>query len=288
MNRLRQFLLSPPDEVIAEMAAGGERYAAYTRLVIVVVIWVLAFIVTLIYADTRPEFMPVLIGCTMMLVFACLYVYCVNAKVLVSISPFLISISDVTFVSCTLFAMALLNMPEMAVNNMVIWEGYLLFILASCLYYDVRVCLLTSLAAIIQYALILAWCIYKFDFPVYNPDAATFTGLISYVQLSRFFLLIVATAIAIIIILRSRRLLKLSGTDTLTGLPNRRIIEAHLSQEISRSKRHNLSFTVVYLDLDHFKNFNSKWGHATGDKVLKLVAQAMQLEKRNEDTIHYI
>ena len=80
-------------------------------------------------------------------------------------------------------------------------------------------------------------------------------------------------------------MLSLSGTDTLTGLPNRRVFEAHIEQELSRSRRHELSFSLIYLDLDHFKAFNSKWGHDIGDKVLKLTARAMNANKRTEDII---
>jgi len=94
------------------------------------------------------------------------------------------------------------------------------------------------------------------------PDSFVFNGIALHIQISRFLIMIVAAIIAISIILRSRSLLTLSGTDTLTGLPNRRVFEAHLAQE-----------------------FNSKWGHDTGDKVLKHVAKAIQNKKRTEDIV---
>jgi len=282
---LRNLLFAPPDKVLIEVGAGGEKFAAYTRLYFVIFIWISSIIVTLVMGDSYPENIAITIGATAMLIVACFYVYFVTSKKLRSVSHFLVSISDITLVSFTLFAMAYLGKPELAVNSMVVWEGYLVFILASCLYFDVRVCIVTTLIALVQYGLILWWCTANFDFPINNPDSFVFNGIALHIQISRFLIMIVAAIIAISIILRSRSLLTLSGTDTLTGLPNRRVFEAHLAQELSRAKRHNLKFSIVYMDLDHFKNFNSKWGHDTGDKVLKHVAKAMQNKKRTEDIV---
>jgi len=273
MLNIRSLLFDPPDEVLVEVAAGGERFAAAARLWMMSIIWVFSLIITLITGDTRPEFMPVTIGCTLLLGVACLYAYAIHSKQVNTTWHFVISISDITFVSATLFAMTFVQLPELALNNMLIWEGYLLFILASCLYFDVRVCLVATLTAIVQYALIVWWCLKKYTFPIINPESVVFTGFVPYIQLSRFFLLVIAAVIGIGLILRSRSLLSHSGTDTLTGLVNRRVFEAHLAQEISRARRHKL------------KDFNSKWGHAVGDEVLKLLSSSMRKTKRTEDVV---
>ena len=70
-------------------------------------------------------------------------------------------------------------------------------------------------------------------------------------------------------------------TDTLTGLKNRRAMDLVLSRLIITGAR----FAVMHLDLDHFKTVNDTLGHAAGDHVLQVVAQALVAETRANDTI---
>ena len=64
--------------------------------------------------------------------------------------------------------------------------------------------------------------------------------------------------------------------DALTGLPNRRAFEAHMSLEVSRITRYGGELTVCMADLDHFKQINDRDGHAAGDRVLCAVATLFQ------------
>lgn len=68
---------------------------------------------------------------------------------------------------------------------------------------------------------------------------------------------------------------RLSTTDGLTGLYNRRYMMDVMEQEVERSKRIGRGFTVVMLDVDHFKKFNDRYGHDIGDQVLRMVAGRM-------------
>ncbi len=61
---------------------------------------------------------------------------------------------------------------------------------------------------------------------------------------------------------------KLSGEDPLTGVLNRRRMEESINREIERSKRHGTRFSLLFLDLDNFKEYNDKYGHSKGDKLL--------------------
>ncbi len=72
------------------------------------------------------------------------------------------------------------------------------------------------------------------------------------------------------------RLRKLSSTDALTGVANRRTLDESLRQECMRAQRNRDPLSVIMLDVDHFKRFNDTYGHAAGDEALKAVAQAMQ------------
>ncbi len=71
--------------------------------------------------------------------------------------------------------------------------------------------------------------------------------------------------------------------DPLTGLRNRRYMMEQLNQGVSQALRYRHPFTVVMLDLDHFKNVNDKHGHAAGDKVLSHMARVLRGGMRESD-----
>jgi diguanylate cyclase (GGDEF)-like protein len=72
-------------------------------------------------------------------------------------------------------------------------------------------------------------------------------------------------------------LAKLSSTDPLTGLPNRRYFLEVARREVERVRRFGGLASVVMIDLDHFKTLNDTYGHATGDEALRSVARACRL-----------
>ncbi len=76
---------------------------------------------------------------------------------------------------------------------------------------------------------------------------------------------------------------QLSVTDALTGLLNRRYIEARLVEEVKRSTRHGFPMSFMMLDVDHFKSYNDKFGHPAGDEALKLVGQVIRDTLRGAD-----
>jgi diguanylate cyclase (GGDEF)-like protein len=65
---------------------------------------------------------------------------------------------------------------------------------------------------------------------------------------------------------------RLSTSDALTGLYNRRYLTQRLSEELVRSYRHKGAFSVLMADVDEFKKYNDAFGHPAGDEVLKKVA----------------
>jgi diguanylate cyclase (GGDEF)-like protein len=76
---------------------------------------------------------------------------------------------------------------------------------------------------------------------------------------------------------------QLSVTDALTGLLNRRYIEARLVEEIKRSNRHGFPMSFMMLDVDHFKSYNDNFGHPAGDEALKLVGKVIRDTLRGAD-----
>ncbi|MGD0473605.1 MAG: diguanylate cyclase [Candidatus Velthaea sp.] len=81
------------------------------------------------------------------------------------------------------------------------------------------------------------------------------------------------------------RLDALAFTDTLTGLPNRALLQDRLQQLIAESRRNGESFAVHFLDLDGFKQVNDTAGHADGDIVLRQTATRLKDALRESDSI---
>ena len=76
---------------------------------------------------------------------------------------------------------------------------------------------------------------------------------------------------------------QLSVTDALTGLLNRRYIEARLMEEVKRSNRHGFPMSFMMIDVDHFKSYNDQFGHPAGDEALKLVGFVIRETLRGAD-----
>ena len=73
--------------------------------------------------------------------------------------------------------------------------------------------------------------------------------------------------------------------DSLTGLPNRRLLMERLGQLIAIAARNSRQICVMFMDLDGFKAVNDTWGHDVGDQVLKEVAKRLQALLRGSDTV---
>jgi diguanylate cyclase (GGDEF)-like protein len=73
--------------------------------------------------------------------------------------------------------------------------------------------------------------------------------------------------------------------DPLTGLYNRRFLEAALEQELHRSSRHHTGLGVIMADIDKFKSFNDSFGHNAGDIVLKEIGALFRRSVRTEDIV---
>ena len=70
-------------------------------------------------------------------------------------------------------------------------------------------------------------------------------------------------------------LVRLAATDPLTGLSNRRVLDKRLDEEWRRARRSGQSLSALFIDIDHFKQFNDVYGHASGDEALTAVAECI-------------
>jgi diguanylate cyclase (GGDEF)-like protein len=116
----------------------------------------------------------------------------------------------------------------------------------------------------------------------WSADASHFATVFAAVALS-----ILATfVLGYIVVMRLvRRLEHLSHHDALTGLLNRRAIEYLLDREDQRLQRFGDPFSVLLIDIDHFKRINDRLGHAAGDVVLCNVARTLQAQAREVDRV---
>ena len=80
--------------------------------------------------------------------------------------------------------------------------------------------------------------------------------------------------------------LKLLGlTDALTGIHNRRYFMQRLEEEVVRSLRDQRPVSCLFIDIDHFKLFNDRYGHSIGDQVLRFVASIIKKQMRLSDVL---
>jgi diguanylate cyclase (GGDEF)-like protein len=82
-----------------------------------------------------------------------------------------------------------------------------------------------------------------------------------------------------------QRLYASAVLDPLTGLHNRRHLDARLKAEFAFASRHQTPLSVLLIDIDHFKKINDTYGHAGGDVALKALAERMAKTVRTEDIV---
>ncbi|MEO0137734.1 MAG: sensor domain-containing diguanylate cyclase [candidate division WOR-3 bacterium] len=78
---------------------------------------------------------------------------------------------------------------------------------------------------------------------------------------------------------------RLALIDSLTKIANRRYIEIQLHSRLNEFKRFGWQFGLLFIDIDHFKLVNDKFGHDVGDKVLKMVANVLAKNSRSFDLV---
>jgi diguanylate cyclase (GGDEF)-like protein len=104
-------------------------------------------------------------------------------------------------------------------------------------------------------------------------------------DLFQFFFFLVVAQLLIQVRSSFQRAKTASQQDFLTGLPNRPTLLTRLEGELARASRTGQPIAVGYLDLDHFKQVNDRYGHSEGDRLLYLVGRAVRDELRRSDIL---
>jgi PAS domain S-box-containing protein len=82
-----------------------------------------------------------------------------------------------------------------------------------------------------------------------------------------------------------KQIYRLAHQDTLTGLPNRTMLQDRLQRALASARRRRERVAVMMMDLDRFKNVNDTLGHGVGDELLKEVAARLASRLRVSDTL---
>lgn len=116
--------------------------------------------------------------------------------------------------------------------------------------------------------------------------AADVAGLALYWNRLAVFLTLVGFAFVLGLLKRAIEREHLTArTDFLTGVANMRSFHEIIEGEMGRATRHGHALTIIYIDIDHFKEVNDTFGHSAGDRVLREVAHTLRANVRVEDTV---
>lgn len=85
--------------------------------------------------------------------------------------------------------------------------------------------------------------------------------------------------------IHNRKLVKIASTDALTGVANRNRISLKIKHEIDNARHTEGHFSVIMVDIDHFKKINDTFGHDAGDKALCFITRQIEASLRSADTL---
>ena len=266
-------LLSRPDEIMLEVGAAGELLAARMRAVIATALLLLP----LAHALAGGTIQQTLIGLAAAVsinAFAQMWLALARRQRRYRWLTFITSAFDVTATSLVLLVLAWDDLSG-GLNNLVVWSGYLLAILLTALRNDGRVTLSAGALALLQYGFLIVVLMMLASSPeqLISSDYGSVTiGN----QMQRLLLLTVFTLITAMLVYRMQQLVEMSGTDGLTGLPNRTWLLHRMPRLFDAVRVDGGTLTLALIDLDHFTRVNDEVGHRTGDRALRHVVAMLQ------------
>lgn len=268
LRGLAATLLSRPDEVMLALGASGERLVARLRALLAALLLLMP-VAGALAGDPLDRVLLVLAAVLAINLFAQLWLVLARRPRQHPWLPFASSAWDVTATTLVLVALGFGEWPS-ALNNTVAWCGYPLAIVLAGLRSDGRVAVATGALAVVQYAGLVAVAFALADSPeqLLSADHGAVRGA---AQAQRLLVLALFTVVTATFVQRMLRLVELSGTDGLTGLPNRNWLVHQVPRWLDGIEP-GASATLALLDLDHFRHVNEDAGHPAGDRALREVA----------------
>jgi diguanylate cyclase (GGDEF)-like protein len=266
-----------------DAGTAGERLVARVRVVLTAVLLIIPLYQTLIVRTTE-NYIGLSVG-SAALAIAVVMLLLIDRGELRRWAGFATTAVDVSMVSAVLVVFLVADTPLTATNSRVVFECYFLAIGATCLRYDLRLCIWAGALASAQFIGINVYA--AMNWPLTSPSFASVNyGTFEWsTQISRVIVMLIAAVLATLIVDRTQRLRQLSTVDRLTGLLNRGYFDERIEEEASRARRYGRPLTVALIDLDKFKQFNDTYGHAAGDDALRTLANVLKLSVRRSDIV---
>ena len=277
---LYRSLREAPDDILLELGADGEVLLARFRLLLSTLLIALPLI-NFYTGGGSYESMIGFIGVGLATLLSQVWLTLARRRRRYRWLPYLSASFDVTVVSMVLLLLAL-RLPAAGLNSVVVWCFYPLVVLATALRNDARVTLLAGALSMLQFGALSAWFIMTATEPLVDVDYGTVHVS---TQLQRTLLLFAFTLVTMLIVFRMQRLVQISGTDGLTGLPNRTFLNHRVPQIISDARAEGDTLCIALLDLDYFKHINDELGHQAGDRALKHIVETLRLELRRDEPL---
>ena len=285
MFGLRDFgrrLLARPDALMLELGAGGELLVSQMRAALAMLLPLLPLI-NVIGGGKLRESMIGLLGAVFAIVMSQVWLALARQRGRYRWLPWLTTTYDV---STTTLVLALLawESPVIGLNSMVVWVFYLVAICMTALRNDGRLTLYTGALAMLQYALLSACIFALVDSPdqLASIDYGTATPAN---QVQRLVLIAIVTVIAATIVYRMQKLVDMSGTDGLTGLPNRTWLVHRFPAMLGDIRASGTSLSACLIDLDYFKRINDEVGHLAGDRALRHVVDVLREHVQDDECL---